>query len=60
MAYWWCLKHERVEGEQGCGHAVRLGPYETEAEAADALDKAHRRTEEWDRQDREYRAGDSQ
>ena len=57
MSYWWCLKHHRVEGEKGCGHATRLGPYETEAEAAAALDTGHRRSDDWDRQDAEYRRG---
>jgi hypothetical protein len=57
MSYWWCLKHQRVEGEKGCAHATRLGPYETEAEAAAALDSAHRRSAEWDLQDEEYRRG---
>ncbi len=59
MSYWWCLKHERVEGEQGCAHASRLGPYETESAAAAALEAAHRRTEQWDKQDRTYESGPS-
>ena len=59
MSYWWCLKHQRVEGERGCAHATRLGPYETASEAAAALDTAHRRTEEWDEQDEQFRRGSS-
>jgi len=54
MAYWWCLLHQQVEGEQGCGHKDRLGPYATSAAAAHALDKARERNEDWDRQDDEY------
>lgn len=52
MSYWWCLKHERVEPDKGCGHAERLGPYPSEADAKHALEKAHDRTEAWDSQDR--------
>jgi hypothetical protein len=48
MAYWYCLKHDTVEGNDGCPNKDRLGPYETEAEAARALDTARERTEKWD------------
>ncbi len=51
-AYWWCLKHERVEDESGCAHTDRLGPYATQQEAQDALATARRRTEEQDARDR--------
>ena len=51
MTYWWCLKHMRVEDEQGCAHADRLGPYDTEQEAGQALAKARERTAERDAQD---------
>jgi hypothetical protein len=33
-----------------------MGPYETEAEAARALQSAHERTEKWDAEDREWNA----
>ncbi|HEY0904192.1 MAG TPA: hypothetical protein VGE14_09920 [Marmoricola sp.] len=46
--FWYCLKHRRVEGEDGCPWADRLGPYPTEAEAAAALEKVEERNEEWD------------
>lgn len=46
--YWWCLVHRCVEGQVGCGHKDRLGPYPTEARAADALAAAHERSEVWD------------
>jgi hypothetical protein len=46
--YWFCVKHHRVEGEEGCKNADRLGPYATEAEAARALAKVEERNEEWD------------
>jgi hypothetical protein len=46
--YWFCLEHHRVEGEQGCRSADRLGPYDTAEEAARALEKARERTEAWE------------
>ena len=48
MAYWFCLKHHAVEGEEGCRAKDRLEPYDTEAEAARALETAAERTEAWD------------
>lgn len=48
MSYFFCLKHHAVEGEDGCRAKDRLGPYETEAEAARALDKVEERNEAWD------------
>lgn len=46
--YWFCLKHHAVEGTLGCPNKDRLGPYPSEAEAAQALEKAAERTEAWD------------
>lgn len=46
--YWYCLKHSRVEGHDGCPNKDRLGPYESETEAANALETAAARTEAWD------------
>ena len=46
--FWFCLKHHRVEGEEGCRNADRLGPYPTEADAARALEKVEERNEDWD------------
>ena len=34
--------------QDGCPYKDRLGPYETEAEAARALEKAAERTKAWD------------
>ena len=48
MAYWFCLTHQEVEPQDGCPYKDRLGPYETEVEAARALEKAAERTREWD------------
>ena len=46
--FWYCLKHKSVEGPQGCRNADRLGPYDSEAEAARALEKVEERNEAWD------------
>ena len=48
MAYWFCLNHHAVEPQEGCAYKDRLGPYETEEEAARALEKAAERTKAWD------------
>lgn len=50
-AYYWCLDHERVEGEDGCPNYRRMGPYATAQEAEGALDRARARTAEWDAQE---------
>ena len=46
--YWYCLKHHRVESEEGCRAADRLGPYDTSEEAGRALDKVAERNETWE------------
>ncbi|TYL45070.1 hypothetical protein FXB39_20025 [Nocardioides sp. BGMRC 2183] len=48
MAFWFCIKHHRVEGDEGCRAKDRLGPYDTEAEASRALEIAAERTAEWE------------
>ena len=42
MAYWFCVKHHRVEQTPGdvCPPIDRLGPYDSEADATRALEKA--------------------
>jgi hypothetical protein len=50
--WWWCTEHSVVEPNDGCPNAVRLGPFESANAAAEALELAHRRTEEWDAGDR--------
>ena len=46
--WWYCLKHNQVEGADGCADTHRMGPYASEAEAARALQTAADRTEAWD------------
>lgn len=48
-AYWYCVKHHRVEDDTNVCRAIdRLGPYDTRAGAEHALETAERRNEEWD------------
>ncbi len=46
--YYYCVKHHKVEGVDGCPSIDRLGPYATAEEAEQALQKAEQRNEEWD------------
>ena len=46
--WWYCLRHEAVEPREGCKNADRLGPFETQSEAARALDKVAERNEAWE------------
>ncbi len=48
VEYWYCITHSRVEGRDGCPNKDRMGPYDTEAEAARALETAAEKTEAWD------------
>ena len=48
MSFYFCLKHHEVEGDAGCKAADRLGPHETQADAARALDRVAERNEAWD------------
>ncbi len=49
--WWFCLKHMTVEPDAGCPGKDRLGPYPTREAAANALETARRRNEEWDAKD---------
>jgi len=46
--WYYCVKHQAVEGYQGCSAVDRLGPYRSPEEAARALEKAEERNEAWD------------
>ena len=48
MAYWFCSRTTWWSPTEGCPNKDRLGPYETEAEAARAIEKAAERTKAWD------------
>ena len=46
--WWFCLKHHRVEPEEGCPNKDRLGPYSSHAAAEHALDRVAERNDEWE------------
>ncbi|PZF81898.1 hypothetical protein [Jiangella anatolica] len=52
--WYWCLDHARVEPVDGCPNDRRLGPYETRAEAEDALARARERTAQEDARDKAW------
>lgn len=55
MAYWYNVDTNSVEqGGETNSKSYLLGPYATEAEARNALDTAHAKSEKWDEQDREF------
>lgn len=64
MSYWFNVKSGKVEAHEDPGRAQGgdlMGPYETEAEATQALETARKRTEAWDeadRREREWETGD--
>jgi len=49
--WYFCLKHKRVEHGAGCPDRDRMGPYDSENEAANALQLAAERNEQWRAQD---------
>lgn len=46
--FWYCVKHHRVEGDEGCPNKDKLGPYASETDAARALEITAERNEAWD------------
>ena len=46
--WWWSLTKNRVEHGPGEPNAERLGPFNSEAEASEALTRAKRRNDAWD------------
>ena len=50
--WWYCLTHGRVEKDDGCPNKERLGPYDTEAQASSAVQRAAERTAAEDARDR--------
>jgi hypothetical protein len=46
--WFYCLTHKRVEYGPGCPDRDRMGPYDSENEATNALQRAKERNEEWD------------
>jgi hypothetical protein len=52
--WWFCLKHQAVEPDEGCPNKDRMGPYETRDEAAAALRTAAARNKSWQEGDKEW------
>ncbi len=55
--WWWCLKHNVVEEDDGCSNADRLGPFSSPDEAARALEIVRERNEKWDAEDEAWNSG---
>jgi cell division protein FtsN len=53
------LKHHTVETRDGCAERHRLGPFDTRAEAEQALQKVAERNERADAEDRAWERGGS-
>jgi hypothetical protein len=59
-AYFWCLRHHRVETEaDACAAKYRLGPYASADDAAHALDRVKERNQAWDAEDARWAGEDS-
>lgn len=55
MAYWYNLDTKSVESDDTRGqNANVLGPYDTEAEAAAAIERTRENNERWDEEDSEW------
>jgi len=55
VSYWFNTSTGQVETDETRGQAQDvMGPYETEADARNALKSARERTEQWDAEDRDW------
>lgn len=54
MAWWYNIFTKQVEEGPGAPNSERLGPFDTELEAREALSKVKERNEEWSKQDAEW------
>ncbi len=58
MRFWYNVDTGQVETDDNRSRGEQvLGPYATEAEARAALDTAHKKTEQWDSEDRDWNEG---
>ena len=61
MAYWYNVSSGQVETDDNKSQGEDLmGPYASEAEAANALQSARERTESWDAADKAWEEGRSE
>lgn len=58
-AWYYCLRHERVEPEDGCKAKDRLGPYASPEAAEQGLQSLHEREERLAEEDREWADGNA-
>ncbi len=57
-AYYWCLKHNRVETDADKSpERFLLGPFGSAEEASHALEKVRERNEDWDAEDARWHGG---
>jgi hypothetical protein len=60
MKYWFNVDTGQVETDDTRSQdATVMGPYDTQASAAAALDTARANTERWDAEDRKWSGGDA-
>ena len=52
--FWFCLDHHAVEPFAGCGSRNRIGPFDTEDAAANALQTIAERERRYDKEDSEW------
>jgi hypothetical protein len=58
VSFWYNVDTGQVESDDNRSRGEQvLGPYATEAEARAALDTAHKKTEQWDAEERAWRDG---
>lgn len=57
-SYWFCETHHAVEKFDGCGSRNRIGPFDSEAAAANALKTIAERERRYDAEDSAWN-GDS-
>lgn len=55
MSFWYNVDTGQVETDENRSRGAEvMGPYQSEAEARQALELARARTEKWDEEDREW------
>ena len=59
VAYWYNIATKQVETDENRSRNDDvMGPYDTEAEASNAIASAHEKTEQWDAADRAWEGED--
>lgn len=55
--WWWCMRHNRVEPYEGCAERYRIGPFDSQAEAARGLEIIKEREERKIAEDKRWEEG---